>query len=489
MPSISDHEPRGLASEADRLPSARQHYEVDDLRRWDAAIREQAAAEGLDWFPQEFELCNHLHMLGFMAYSGMPAHYPHWSFGKAYERQKTLYDHGASGLPYEMVINTNPAIAYLMTGNSLCLQILTMAHVYAHNDFFKNNFTFRYSKPEMRLQKVKLDADRIRGYIEDPSIGLDAVERTLDAAHALSLQCRRNLAIRKLSPEEQRKRTLEERQEIHDPFPLLHPKPERDPIDATRIPFEPEEDILLMIRDYNNDLEEWQRDVLTIVHDEAQYFIPQIETKIMNEGWATFWHHRILNKLALPSDLHLEFLVRHNQVVCPHKGRINPYHVGFKMWHTILDHYTEEAGPQEAMKKLMTIRESDRDVSFLRRFLTPELMRDMDLFMARKKADDVIVEAVADDEHWRDIKDALLRQTGMGSVPVIKVIDVDYRGNRTLLLRHDHDGRDLKLDFAEQTLKHLHTLWGRDVMLETVEDGRDRILSYGSQGYGVDQRA
>jgi stage V sporulation protein R len=160
-------------------------WTVQDLEAWDARIREHVAAFGLDCFSQEFELCDHTQMLGYMAYSGMPAHYPHWSYGKAYEKLKTLYDHGVSGLPYEMVINSSPSLAYLMRDNSLCLQILTIAHVYGHNDFFKNNFTFSATRAEHTLSTFKSHADRVRTYVDSPGIGYDRVESILDAAHAL----------------------------------------------------------------------------------------------------------------------------------------------------------------------------------------------------------------------------------------------------------------------------------------------------------------
>ncbi|MGH9148637.1 MAG: SpoVR family protein, partial [Vicinamibacterales bacterium] len=266
------------------------HWNIADLQEWDARIRERVADFGLSCFPQEFEICDQEQMLGYMAYSGMPAHYPHWSYGKSFEKQKTLYNHGATGLPYEMVINASPSLAYLMRENSLCLQILTMAHVYGHNDFFKNNFTFRDTRPELTLETFKTRADRVRTYIEDPSIGIDAVEGVLDAAHALSLQCRRNLAIRKLTEKEQKARLLEAARPPDDPFYKIHkPTPQPD-LNVNRVPIEPEEDLLLFIRDHNPHLADWEKDLLSIVHEQARYFVPQIETKIMNEGWASYWH-------------------------------------------------------------------------------------------------------------------------------------------------------------------------------------------------------
>src|SRR5438876_12382881 len=274
-------------------------------------------------------------MLGYMAYSGMPSHYPHWSYGKAYEKLKTLYDYGVSGLPYEMVINSNPALAYLMRDNSLCLQILTIAHVYGHNDFFKNNFTFKSTRPEFTIGGFKAHADRIRRYVDTPSIGLEKVENLLDAAHALALQCRRNLAVKKLTEDQERDRLVAVATPRVDPFQRIHRRQEFVEPDLRKVPPTPDEDLLLFIRDHNPFLQEWEKDLLTVVHEETEYFIPQIETKIMNEGWASFFHKRILESLELPQDLHLEFLVRHNQVVRPIPGSLNPYHLGLRMWDDI----------------------------------------------------------------------------------------------------------------------------------------------------------
>src|SRR5687768_4738319 len=164
-------------------------YKIEDLEDWNNRIVELVHRFGLNPYPQEFEICDHEDMLSYMVYSGMPSHYPHWSYGKSFEKLKTLYEYGVSGLPYEMIINSNPAIAYLMRDNTLALQILTMAHVYGHNDFFRNNFTFRTIRAEFTIERFKTHADRVRRYVEDPSIGLEKVERIMDAAHALSMQC------------------------------------------------------------------------------------------------------------------------------------------------------------------------------------------------------------------------------------------------------------------------------------------------------------
>ena len=468
-------------------------YTLKDLEYWDVRVREKVEELGLDCYPQEFEICDHAQMLGYMAYSGMPSHYPHWSYGKAYEKLKTLYDHGVSGIPYEMVINSSPALAYLMRDNTLCLQILTIAHVYGHNDFFKNNFTFKSTRAEYTIGTFKAHADRVRSYVDRPSIGYDKIESLMDAAHALSLQCRRNLAVKKLSEEAERDRIAAASIPPPDPFQSIHRRQEVVEPDLRRVPPVPDEDILLFVRDHNPFLADWERDVLTIVHEQAQYFIPQIETKIMNEGWASFFHKRILESLDLPQDIRLEFIVRHNQVLRPVPGGLNPYHLGFKLWEDI-ERRGDSPTPAEretlppgktGRDLLFETREVDRDSSFLRRWLHEDLMRDLDLFRYEPKGEDLVVSDVSDDDGWRQVKETLLKSVGMASQPVIRVEDADYNHNRTMLLVHAHDGRDLQLDYAEKTLGYVHRLWGHEVVLETSVNGKRTFLTFGDRGFSA----
>jgi stage V sporulation protein R len=471
------------------------NYELEDLVSWDQRIREKVDQFKLDCFPQEFLLCDHYEMLGYMAYSGMPSHYPHWSYGKAYEKLKTLYDHGVTGLPYEMVICANPAIAYLMRDNTLLLQILTIAHVYGHNDFFKNNFTFRTAtRPELTVETFKAHAMRVRRYVEDPSIGLDKVERVLDAAHALAFQCRRNLAIRKLSRDEQVDRAVEAAQPRHDPFRRIHARPESHEPEIHKVPLEPDEDVLLFIRDHNPYLADWEKDLLTIVDEGTKFFLPMLETKIMNEGWASYWHKQILDSLDLDQGLRLEFIVRHNQVVRPIPGQINPYFLGFRIWEDIYRRHEtptreelERDGPpaKRGMEKLFEVREVERDASFLRRYLTEDLMREMDIFEYEARGDEYVVSKVSDEEGWQNVKETLIKNVGTNSIPVIKVEDADFGQNRTLYLKHYHDGRDLHLEYAEKTLAYLQRLWGREVVLETVVEGKRSLLCTNERGFSV----
>jgi stage V sporulation protein R len=470
------------------------NYTLQDLVDWDERIREKVIEFGLECYPQEFELCDHNGMLGYMAYSGMPSHYPHWSYGKSYEKLKTLYDHGVSGLPYEMVINSNPALAYLMRDNTLLLQVLTIAHVYGHNDFFKRNFTYGSTHAEYTIELFKAHALRVRRYIEDPSIGIDKVEHVMDAAHALSLQRRRNLAIRKLTQAEQVERALESARPPDDPFKRIHSAPQYIEPNVRKVPYEPEDDILLFIRDHNPFLLEWEKDLLTIVDEESKYFIPMIETKIMNEGWASYWHKRILESLDLEQGLRLEFIVRHNQVVRPIPGQINPYHLGLRIWEDLHRRYTNPT-PEEIKRdgapnksgdeKIFETREVERDSSFVRRYLTEDLMREMDLFQYEPRGDDLVVSKVSDEEGWRMVKENLLRNIGMATIPVIKIEDADFGQNRTLYLRHYHDGRDLHMEYAEKTLGYLYRLWGRECVLETTVQGKRSLLCFNDRGFSA----
>lgn len=466
--------------------------DIAELKEWDDRIREKVAEFGLDCYPQEYEICDHFQMLSYTAYSGMPSHYPHWSYGKSYEKLKTTYDHGISGLPYEMVINSNPCIAYLMRDNSPALTILTMAHVYGHNDFFKNNFNFAHTRAELTVSTFKLHAERIRSYVEDPSIGRNEVESVLDAAHALSLQINRNRALRKRSPKEQISAAVDRARPAKDAFQSIHKRHDEPPIDVSKFPLEPEADLLMFIRDNNRQFTDWQRDLLTVVHEEAEYFLPQIETKIMNEGWASFWHRTIMNSLELPQNLQLEFLVHHNQVVRPVMGEINPYHMGLKIWDDICRRFGESQGDapaaveppdSKARDKLFEVRETDRDGSFIRRFLTNELIEELGLFRYQARGKDEVVTHVANDDGCDMIRQTLIDNVGMGAVPVIKIEDADFGRNRTLYLKHYHDGRDLELDFAEKTLEHLYFLWGRPVVLETIMNNRGILLSFDEEGF------
>ena len=472
------------------------NYELKDLVEWDARIRAKADEFGLDCYPQEFELCDHFGMLGYMAYSGMPSHYPHWSYGKSYEKLKTLYDHGVSGLPYEMVINSNPAIAYLMRDNTLLLQILTIAHVYGHNDFFKNNFTFKSTRAELTIESFKAHAMRVRRYVEDPSIGIEKVERILDAAHALNWQCRRNLAIRKAGHKEQIERAIEAAQAGPIPFQKIHARAEyrRSPT-STRCRSSPTRTCCsssaTTTRSSRNGKKTCSRSWMRKPSTSSR----MMETKIMNEGWASYWHKKILESLDLEQGLHLEFIVRHNQVVRPIPGPDQPVSsrasksgktsIGAIPNPTAEEIKRDGAPNKSGDAKIFEVREVERDSSFLRRYLTEDLMREMDMFQYEARGDELVIDKVSDEEGWKAVKETLIKNVGASSIPVIKVEDADFGQNRTLYVKHYHDGRDLQLEYAEKSLAYLQRLWGREVVLETVLDGKRSLLCCNDRGFSV----
>jgi stage V sporulation protein R len=290
-------------------------------------------------------------------------------------------------------------------------------------------------------------------------------------------------------------RKLERSQPREDEFSELHERSLYKSPNLSRLPLEPDENLLEFIATYGPSLADWERDLLLIVDKEAAYFIPQIETKIMNEGWASYWHFRILNELNLPQALHMEFLVRHNQVLRPTPGGLNPYHLGFILWKDIERRWNEgDTGVEYAKsthkpdvasmhendtpgrKKMFEVRESDRDVSFLRRFLTKDIMQELHLFEHEKRGKERVVSNISDEDNWEQVKETLIRSVGMGSRPIIKVVDADFGKDRTLLLRHEHEGRDLQLDYCEKTLMHLQDLWRRNVVLETIVNGKKSRL-------------
>ena len=457
-------------------------WTASDLEKWSEKIEKIASSFGLDWYPQEFEIVDYETMLGLMAYHGIPSYYPHWSFGKAYERQATLYEYDFAGLPYELVINTNPCAAYLMNENSLALQILTMAHVYAHNNFFKNNTNFsRGTRAELALEFFHASAERIRSYGADPSIGQEKVEKLLDAAHALMWHCSQVPGIGYVSQKEKKQKILAGVNESHtDRWGHLKEKEKTEPPDLNKLPIKPEENFLLFIRDHSpRKFEDWEVDILTIAAETLDYFKPQILTKIMNEGWASYWHDRIIRSLGLPADLLLEINQSHSAVICPPDNplTINPYFVGIKVWQDIFRKYEEPTDEEkeryaikggEGAKQIFHVMRTGNDSSFLRAYLTKELMTDLFFLKYGASGDQFIVDELVEENNWKKIRNLLARDVGLGLVPDIRIKDADHNGSRSAYLVHNFDGRHLDKEYAKRALEHFYYLWGRPVVLETT---------------------
>jgi len=420
------------------------------LEEWDVKITKLAKEKGLDWFPIIYETCDYYQMIGHMSYHGLPSHYGHWSYGKAFERTHQLYQAGMEGLPYELIINSNPSIAYLMKENPMYLQLLIMCHCTGHSDFFKHNRTFQHTRPETTCSRFRNAKKRIQGYIEDPSIGVESVEKILDAAHAIKYQMDRNLAL-KLShselKEEYTRRIKNDESGAYEDFAI------------EKIPLEPDYDVLGFVIEHSKNLKPWQIDLIDVVRRESLYFMPQIKTKIMNEGWASFWHYRLMHELDLPQEYHIPFLKSHNQVIRPHIGALNPYHVGFYMFQKIEERY--------GIERCFLAREICHDESFLREYLTEEDCRELNLFSYSKKRKDIFtIDEISDEDGWKKIRDDLIKNVGAGTIPKIYVESIED-GN-VLVLQHEHDGRDLELNYADEVVKHVSTLWGDVVKLLTV---------------------
>lgn len=449
-------------------------YNLRDLEVWNEKIEKVAKDFGLDYYPQEFEIISFNEMIGYEAYVGMPSKYPHWSYGKAYEKNKTLYSLNMTGLPYEMVINSNPCLAYLMNENTLLLQILTIAHVYGHNDFFKNNRLFKEgTNAERTLEMFKLDAEIIRSYINNPNIGYEKVEKILDAAHSIRYSIGRTIGVKEISDKEIRSRRIEDYKKEIENRDLLDMYEEVSVPEVDKIPLEPRDDVMGFIIEYGK-LEEWEKNILRIVKRESEYFLPQIETKIINEGWACFCHYNILKRLNLDESLYLEFLKRHNDVVAPILGGMNPYYVGFKIFMDLYEKY--------GIEKVFEVRKLERDSSFIRRYLTKELCEELNLFQYGKKVFDFVVQEVADEKGWKSIRDKMSEEMGIQGIPHIRVIDLNKR-DYCLTLEHVFDGRELEISYAKETIKYIGRLWGYKVKLNTQnKEGEEFTITCNEKG-------
>jgi len=420
-----------------------------DLKYWDDKIIDLSKKYGLDWYEINYEICDYYEMIGHMSYHGMPSHYNHWSFGKTFERTNQMYNLGLSGLPYELIINSDPSIAYLMAQNPLYLQILIMAHCVGHSDFFKNNRCFKDTGAGTVVSKFRNARNRIQAYSENPNIGADAVESFLDSLHTISFQTER-YGLPRLS-----------KKEIKENF--INDMNSKDKIDLESLLkindklIEPDKDILAFLLEYG-EFEDWKMDLINIVKDQSHYFIPQIKTKILNEGWASFWHYKILHELDLPQEYHIPFVKMHNAVVRPHIGGINPYHVGFYLFQKI----EKEKGLDECF----FIRETHDDIAAIRAYFDEEDFRNLNFFTFSKNKEGTFIDEVSDHDDWKTVRNELLRNIGINSIPMIYVDSLSK--DNQLTLRHEHDGRDLDLEYADAVVDSIRNIWEGEVRLFTI---------------------
>jgi len=476
------------ATPAEHPLKQQSEMSLAQLRELEKAIEqiwEVAHRLGLDPFPTHFEIVPASIMYEFGAY-GLPGRFSHWTHGRAYHQMKTMYDYGLSKI-YELVVNTNPCYAFLLEGNSLLQNKLVVAHVLAHCDFFKHNVYFQHTSRQM-IEGVSVNAERIRRY--EFEHGKLEVEKFLDAVLSIQEHVDPHLLLRKAARAELQgaKGRRPRRQGPTTPYDdlLLLGREEKPPAPEPRrrkIPPEPEKDVLGFIMEHAPDLEEWQRDIISIVRAERLYFVPQMQTKIMNEGWASLWHARIMRELDLSSAEYAEFARMHAQVLAPSRRQLNPYYVGMKIFEDIERRWDDPSEDErrlygrrggEGRAKIFEVRELESDVSFLRTYLTKELVEELDLYIYKYQDGEWrIVE-----KDWQKVRDQLVANLTNFGDPYIVVEDGDYRRNMELYLKHMHEGVDLDLRYAELTLRHVYQLWGRPVHLETVADGKRVLYSY-----------
>ena len=486
---------------AEQPISTTSEWSFELVEAYDKAIAEIAAEYGLDTYPNQIEVISSEQMMDAYASVGMPLGYNHWSYGKQFLNVEQGYKRGQMGLAYEIVINSNPCIAYLMEENTMTMQALVIAHAcYGHNSFFKGNYLFRSWTDASSIIDYLVFAKNYIAKCEE-KYGVEAVESILDSCHAImNYGVDRYKRPYPLSTHEEQERQKEREEylqrQINDLWRTI-PVDGNDKAEAKRVRFpeEPQENLLYFIEKRAPLLEPWQREVVRIVRKIAQYFYPQRQTQVMNEGWATFWHYTLLNTMydrGLVTDgFIMEFLQSHTSVVYqpsfdqPYFNGVNPYALGFAMFtdiKRICEDPTEEdkrwfpdiAG-SDWLKTLDFAMRNFKDESFILQFLSPKVIRDLKLFCIVDDDKEPVIEvtAIHDDSGYQAIREALSAQYNLGNrEPNIQVYEVDVRGDRSITLQHQQFSRRPLGEHTDEVLKHIHRLWGFDVHLHSVQDDK-----------------
>ena len=474
-----------------------------ELQRWQGKIKDIAQKAGLDFYETIFEMLDFNQMNEVASYLGFPTRYPHWRFGMEYEEMQKGYSYGLHRI-YEMVINNDPTYAYLLESNNLVDQKLVMAHVYAHVDFFKNNTWFSHTNRHM-MDEMANHATRINRYIE--RYGIETVENFIDSC--LSLE---NL-IDYHSPYIKRKREKTKQREYRPTIHKLASKPYMDKYvnppefieqqeiklktrgeQKKKFPQEPEKDVLLFFLNHAP-LESWQQDVLSIIREEAYYFAPQGMTKIMNEGWATFWHTKLMTEKILSDSEVIDYADHHSGTVSAQPGRLNPYKLGVELFRDIKERWDkgkfgkayEECEDWErkekwnkklnlGLEKVFEVRRFYNDITFIDTFFTEEFVRKNNYFTYKYDPDSE--QYKIDSRDFKKIKEKFLFSlTNMGQ-PFIEVMDGNYENRGELYLKHRYEGIELHRGYAQETLKNLVKLWTRPVIIETVAEDKPILFRY-----------
>jgi stage V sporulation protein R len=498
-----------------RLISDSSEWTFPMLERYNEVIGHIATNEfGLDTYPNQIEIITAEQMMDAYSSVGMPLGYKHWSYGKQFVLTEKNYRRGQMGLAYEIVINSDPCIAYLMEENTAMMQALVIAHAaYGHNSFFKGNYLFRTWTSADAIIDYLLFARNYMAECEE-HYGEENVELFLDSCHALmnyGVDRYKHPAPLSLREEKLRQQEREAylQLQLNDLWRTVPIKPTEAAMTAeARFPAEPQENLLYFIEKNAPLLEPWQREIVRIVRKLGQYFYPQRQTQVMNEGWATFWHYTLMNRLYdegyINDGFMIEFLQSHTSVIQqlpfdhPYYSGLNPYALGFAMMSDIKricqeptneDRYWfPDIAGQDWIKTLDFAMRNFKDESFIAQYLSPKVMRDFKLFavLDDEAQEELEITAIHDDAGYRRLRLALSDQYNLGSrEPNIQVWNVAYRKDRSLTLRHTrYNRRPLHENFPE-VLRHLHRLWGFTVRLEAVdEDGKVELVGECPQSRG-----
>ncbi|MEZ4870775.1 MAG: SpoVR family protein [Bdellovibrionales bacterium] len=474
--------------------------ELERARQEICKIAEQV---GLDFFPTIFEIVDYNTLNKIASYGGFPTRYPHWRWGMEYESLAKGYQYGLSKI-YELVINTNPCYAYLMEGNEFLDQKLVMAHVYGHCDFFKNNQWFSQTDRKM-MDTMANHAVRVRRYID--RYGIETVENFIDLMLSLENLIDRHspYAKEKIKTKEEKPRLnpeafSEERPQLTKEYmeEYLNPrntvKAREEDVNHRRFPSEPQKDILHFLMQYAP-LEDWQQDIISIIRDEAYYYAPQGMTKIMNEGWASYWHSKLMTERIMDDSEIIDFADRHSGTMAMSPGGFNPYKIGIELFRNIEYRWNKGQYGREwsecadirekanwdkqtglGRQKIFEVRRNFNDVTFIDEFLTEEFCVEHKMFVY--KYNERTGQFEIDTRDFKKIKQQLLFQLTNFGQPIIQVIDGNFENRGELLLTHSYEGVDMQPDYMVATLENLQKVWSRPVNLVTVMDGEQKIYRH-----------
>lgn len=480
-----------------------------ELAKLQEKIEGYAAEYGLDFFETRFEMVDYEMMNQLASYDGFPLRYPHWRFGMEYDRMSKSYSYGLHRI-YEMVINTDPSYAYLLASNNLVSQKFVMAHVYGHVDFFKNNMWFAHTNRNM-LDEMANHATRVRRYIE--RYGIDTVESFIDAClsidnlidvHAVGRPRQLSWVPDDVTPQQVKKIKASDYMDNYiNPPEFL--EAEQRKLDEAReqqkqFPIRPERDVLLFLQQFGP-LENWQRDILGIIREESYYFAPQRQTKIMNEGWASYWHSKIMTEKVLEPNELIDYANNNAGALVMQPGSINPYKIGIELWRHIEDRWNRGAFGTEyencrdlterqnwdtqaglGREKMFEVRRIYHDIGFIDTFLTEEFAIENKMFIFAYN--EALQHYEIASREFKKIKKQLLFQLTNFGQPIIEIVDANYKNRGELLLEHRHEGIDLDEPYAQETLANLFKIWRRPVHIQSEERDKGAVLyTYSEKGH------